>query len=170
MMLHSATPFDESTDVNDMAHLAIVARYCDNDRIYEESCCLIIPLTNTSDILTAFLNYFENQAINTNKIFCITTGGARAMVGKEKRFIKRLENHISRSVMCFNCIVHRENLVAKLSSQSFSSVVETVVKIVNFMVSRSSLAHRQFKSLLQELDSEYADFPLHSKVLQRRLG
>ncbi|CAI9721103.1 Hypothetical predicted protein [Octopus vulgaris] len=47
---------DESTDENDMARLAIVARYCDNDRIYEELRCLI-PLNNTTtgqDILTAF--------------------------------------------------------------------------------------------------------------------
>ncbi|XP_014781910.1 protein FAM200A-like [Octopus bimaculoides] len=42
--------------------------------------------------------------------------------------------------------------------------METVVKIVSFIVSRSSLTHRQLKSFLQELDSEYADLPLHSNV------
>jgi hypothetical protein len=38
---------DESVDVNDVARLAIVARYCDNERIYEELCCLI-PLGATA--------------------------------------------------------------------------------------------------------------------------
>jgi hypothetical protein len=38
---------DESVDVNDMARLSIVARYCDNDRIYDELCCLV-PLGATA--------------------------------------------------------------------------------------------------------------------------
>ena len=57
---------DESVDVNDVARLAIVARYCDNDCIYEELCCLI-PLGGTVkgvDIITALVSYFENQNIN----------------------------------------------------------------------------------------------------------
>ena len=57
---------DESVDVNDVARLALVARYCDNDRVYEELCCLI-PLGGTVkgvDIITALVSYFENQNIN----------------------------------------------------------------------------------------------------------
>ncbi|CAI9721645.1 Hypothetical predicted protein [Octopus vulgaris] len=78
---------DENTDTNDMVCLAIVVRYCDNDRIYEELSCLI-PHTNTGqDILIAFVNYFENQVININKIFYFTTDGAHAMVGREKDFL-----------------------------------------------------------------------------------
>ncbi|XP_029635441.1 general transcription factor II-I repeat domain-containing protein 2A-like [Octopus sinensis] len=149
-----------------MAHLTIVARYCDNVRIYEELCCLI-PFTNMAtgqDVLTAFVNLLENQVIDIIKLFCITSDGARAMVGKEKGFVNLLENHIGCSVMSFNCFIHQKNLVAKISSQSLSSVMETVVKIVNLIVSRSSLTHRQSKSLLQELDSEYADLILHSNV------
>ena len=40
----------------------------------------------------------------------------------------------------------------------------TVVKIVNYLVSHSSLVHRQFKSLLEEIDCEYGDLLLHSNV------
>jgi len=42
--------------------------------------------------------------------------------------------------------------------------METVIKIVNFIVSRTSLIHRQFKSLLQEMESAYTDLPLYSNV------
>jgi archaellum component FlaD/FlaE len=42
--------------------------------------------------------------------------------------------------------------------------METVVKIANFIVSRSSLTHRQLKSLLQEMESAYSDLPLYSNV------
>ena len=48
--------------------------------------------------------------------------------------------------------------------QCLNSVIETVIKIVNFIVSRSSLIHRQFKSLLQEMESAYTDLPLYSDV------
>uniref|UniRef100_A0A0L8HWL3 HAT C-terminal dimerisation domain-containing protein n=1 Tax=Octopus bimaculoides TaxID=37653 RepID=A0A0L8HWL3_OCTBM len=42
--------------------------------------------------------------------------------------------------------------------------METIVKIVNFIVSRSSMTNRQFKSLLQVSESEYTDLLLHSNV------
>jgi len=139
-----------------VARLAIVARYCDNDRLYEELCCLI-PLGGTVkgvDIITEFVSYFENQNININKIFCFTTDAAPAMVGKNKGFIKLLQDHIGRQVLSF-----QESLYAKMSSLCLNSVMETVIKIVNFIVSRSSLIHRQFKSLLQEMESAYTDLP-----------
>jgi len=144
----------------------IVVRYCDNDRIYEELCCLI-PLGGTVkgvDIITAFVNYFENQNININKIFCFTTDAAPAMVGKNKGFVKLLQDHIGRQVLSFHCIIHQESLCAKMSSLCLNYVMETVIKIVNVIVSRSSLIHRQFKSFLQEMESAYTDLPLYSNV------
>ena len=80
---------DEHVDVNDVARLAIVARYCDNDHIYEELCCLI-PLGDTVkgvDIITASVSYFENRNINIYQIFCVTTDAAPAMVRKNKGFV-----------------------------------------------------------------------------------
>ena len=74
---------DETVDVNDVERVAIVARYCHNVRIYEELCCLI-PLYGTvkgEDIITSFLSYFENQNIDLNKLFCVTTDGGPATVG-----------------------------------------------------------------------------------------
>jgi len=109
---------DESVDVNDVSRLAIVARCCDNDRLYEELCCMI-PLGGTVkgvDIITAFVSYFENQNININKIFCVATDAAPAMVGKNKGFVKLRQDHIGRQVLSFHCIIHQESLCAKLSS------------------------------------------------------
>ena len=40
----------------------------------------------------------------------------------------------------------------------------TVVEIVNFIISHSSLVNRQFKFLLQEIECEYEDLLLHSNV------
>lgn len=37
-----------------------------------------------------------------------------------------------------------------------------VVKVINFIVKRSTLTHWQFQSLLEEMDCTYKDIPLHS--------
>ncbi|XP_026475737.1 general transcription factor II-I repeat domain-containing protein 2-like, partial [Ctenocephalides felis] len=157
---------DESTDVNDIARLAVFARYCDKDQVYEELCTLI-PLSGTTkgeDILSSFISYFDSKNINVKKIFSVTTDGAAAMIGKDRGFVKLLENHIGHKILNFHCIIHQESLVAKISSQRLIPVMNTVVKIVNFIVSRSSLTHRQFKSLVEEMESEYVDLPSYSHV------
>ena len=48
--------------MNDVARPEIVARYCDNDRIYEELCCLITlgGTVKGVDIITAFVSYLKN--------------------------------------------------------------------------------------------------------------
>jgi len=124
----------------------------------------LIPLGGTVkgvNIITAFVSYFESQNTNINKIFNVTTDATPAIVGKNKGFVKLLQDHIGRQVLSFHCIIHQESLCAKMSSLCLNSVMETVT---NFIVSRSSLIHRQFKSLLQEMESTYTDLPLYSNV------
>ena len=63
-----------------------------------------------------------------------------------------------------HCIVHQENLCAKISNSAFNDVMPTVMKIVNFLFACSVTTHRQFRSLLEEMESLYRDLPLHSSV------
>ena len=42
--------------------------------------------------------------------------------------------------------------------------MSVVVKIVNVIVARSSLIHRQFKDFLIEVEAEYGDFLLYAEV------
>ena len=61
--------------------------------------------------------------------------------------------------MKLHCIVHQENLSAKISNSALHDVMSTVTKIVNFFVARSATTHRQFRSLLEEMKSSYRDLP-----------
>ena len=136
---------DESTDLNDLSRLCIIARYIENNQIYEELC--LLPLYDTSkaeDILNAFISYFTKHDIDLSKLFCVTTVGAAAMVGNKKGFVKLLENHVGRKLLNFRCIIHQERLCAMTSSLNLGAVMTTVVKIVNYLVSHSSPVHRQF--------------------------
>uniref|UniRef100_A0A1A8K9W9 HAT C-terminal dimerisation domain-containing protein n=1 Tax=Nothobranchius kuhntae TaxID=321403 RepID=A0A1A8K9W9_NOTKU len=51
-----------------------------------------------------------------------------------------------------------------MSNSDLNDVMATVAKIVNFIVKRSALTHRQFQSLLEEMESSCKDIPLHCAV------
>ena len=181
--LKDATVFsvalDESVDVNDMPRLAVMAKYCDST-VREELCCLK-PMPDTTkgeDVAKVFVEHFEERGVDIKKIFAVTTDGAPAMVGRHKGAVKLIEEKVGHPLMKLHCIIHQENLCAKMSNSDLNKVMDTVTKIVNFIVKRSALTHRQFKSLLEELENTHKDLPLHSavrwlscgKVLERFVG
>ena len=107
---------DESVDINDIPRLAIIARYCTDDDVQEELCCLSSMYGSTKgiDILEKFIDHFEKIQVNIKKIFAVTTDGAAAMVGRDRGFVALIEKKIGHPVMKFHCIIHQENLCAKI--------------------------------------------------------
>ena len=65
------------------------------------------------------------------------------------------------NLFAFHCIIHQENLCAKLLK--FTHVMETTVSCVNFIKSRG-LSHRQFQQFLQDVELEYGDLIFHGEV------
>jgi len=65
------------------------------------------------------------------------------------------------------CIIQREVLCKTVLNMNH--VTSTAVRLVNFIRARG-LNHRQFISLLQDLDAERADVPQHSSVRWLSLG
>lgn len=53
------------------------------------------------------------------KVFALTTDGAPSMVGKQKGAIKLIEEKVGHPVMKLHCIIHQENLFAKMSNTDF---------------------------------------------------
>ena len=156
----------ESIDTNDNPRLAVVARYCYDGEVHEELCCLkpMYGTTTGKDILDTFTKHFEERGIDMKKIFSVTTGGAPAMIGQHRGFVNFIQQKIRHPVMKLLCIVHQENLCAKISNSALNHVMSTVTKIVNFLIARSATTHRQFRYLLEEMESSYRDLPLHCSV------
>ncbi|XP_074847014.1 general transcription factor II-I repeat domain-containing protein 2A-like isoform X1 [Carettochelys insculpta] len=151
-------------DINDVPQLAVLARYCDSDKIQEELCCLkAMHGTTGEDTAKMFVNHFEERGIEITKIFSVTTDGTSAMVGK-RGFVKIIEDHVGHQIVPFHCIIDQENLCAKISNFELNNVMITVVKIVNFLVAQSAVTRRQFQALLEEIDRSHKDVPLHSNV------
>ena len=92
---------DESVDINDISRLAIIMRYCSDDNVQEELCCLspMYGSTKGANILEKFINHFEKRQIDIKKIFAVTTDGAAAMVGRNRGFVTLIKEKIGHPVM-----------------------------------------------------------------------
>ena len=64
------------------------------------------------------------------------------MIGKHRGFVTLDERKIGHPVVKLHCIVHQENLGAKISNSAFNDVMLTVTIIVSFLVARSAATHR----------------------------
>ena len=98
------------------------------------------------------------------KIFSVTTDGASAMIGQHGGFVNLIEQKIRHPVIKLPYIVHQKNFCAKISNSALNDVMSTVTKIVNFLVAHSATTHRQFRSLLEKMESSYSDLPLDCSV------
>ena len=67
----------------------------------------------------------------------------------------------SQEIMRYHCIIHQEALYPK--ALGFEDVMSAVIMDVNFIRSHA-LNHRQFKIVLDEINSEYSDICLYTEV------
>ena len=162
---------DESTDATDTAQLAVFVRGIDSEfNIITEELANLHSLRDTTtgvDIYQAVREGIDAIGLKLHNLCGITTDGAPSMVGKEKGFVALLEKEriISGSntvkLVKVHCIIHQENLCSK--SLRMKSVMEIVVKTINYIRARG-LNHRQFRKLLDEMESQYGDLLYYTEV------
>ena len=153
---------DESTDV--------FIRGIDCSLNVTEEFLELTPLRSTTtgrDIFLALENCMKKHGLPWDKLVCLATDGAPAMcssnvgvVGLVKKKLNNLEaNEIN--FISVHCILHQGALCSK--SLQMKEVMDLVVKTVNFIRSHG-LNHRQFKSFLVDMDSEYGELLYHTEV------
>ena len=74
-----------------------------------------------------------------------------------------LQSKIKHEILTFHCIIHQEALCAETITAQIVEVVNSVIKIVNSILSKA-LYHRQFEEFLNEMETQYSDLFLHNKV------
>ena len=156
---------DESTDVRDVAQLAIMARYFQGDIVIEDLIG-IFPMYGTCrgvDIVEVVRSQLKERNVDLNRIVSVATDGAPSMTGKRSGFCALLLEEVRHPVLPVHCIIHMGALCASVSAKALNDVMSVVVRIVNFIVARA-LSHRQFRALLSEVNSEYGDLLLHCDV------
>ncbi|XP_060845753.1 general transcription factor II-I repeat domain-containing protein 2A-like [Rhopalosiphum padi] len=164
-----ALAMDESCDKTDTAQLCIFVRYFDNtSEQFVEEILTILPLLGTTcgeDIYKTVIEYFEKYKLDMKKLILLTTDGAPSMIGNKKGFVQRLINNpkCNNKIISYHCIIHQSVLCCKLNL-NLEATMTQVIKIVNFIRAKSSLKHRQFKSFLDEVKSQYGDLQLYNNV------
>ncbi|KAK3519988.1 hypothetical protein QTP70_010128 [Hemibagrus guttatus] len=159
---------DETTDITDVAQLAIFIRGVDDTLTVTEEFVELVPMTDTTtaaDIFTALVGALDRVGVDWSRAVSLATDGAPSMTGRKAgvgtKFREKVQTaNGGRDFWTFHCILHQEALCCK--SLKMDNVMEVVVRTVNFIRSRG-LNHRQFDSLLREKDHNYG-LSYHTEV------
>ncbi|XP_054767064.2 SCAN domain-containing protein 3-like [Lytechinus pictus] len=157
---------DESTDITDVAQLALFVRFLDESSgTFREELLELLPLTGSttsSDIFSTISSFFDAHGISIAKVKSLLTDGAPAMVGKKTGVAARMKE-VSPGLLSFHCLIHNSVLCAKINND-FAEPLNKLIEIVNFLRAKSSKQHRDLRTFLQDEEAEYFDIPLHTAV------
>ena len=154
---------DESTDVEGLCQLLVFVRYIWNSEPHEDMLlCEPISRSTSQEIFNAVDIYFRTKGLDWLKCIGICTDGARTMCGRNSSVVtKILERNPNASWT--HCNLHRAALVSKHLSDNFKNVLNTSVKIVNFIKSKP-LQTRLFEKLCEEMGSNHRTLLLHTEI------
>ena len=157
---------DESTDMTDNAQLMVFARYYDGSKkkFMQElfGVAALKGRTQGEDIYDSLKSMMESRNIEMKSIISMTTDGAPAMLGKGRGLIGRLLKD-NPNLISFHCIIHQAVLCASLGEE-YREVMETIMKLVNFLRSTSALQHRLLRNFLSENNAVYSDLLVHNNI------
>ena len=166
---------DESTDIQDTAQLLIFIRGIDDKFLITEELLSLEHLKDTTtgqDLFDNVSKCLDRFALSLDKLASVTTDGAPSLTGKNVGLIRKINDqvqnlHPGQTILSFHCIIHQENLCKV--ALDFKHVIDPVVSAVNIIRVRG-LNHRQFKSFLEDLESEHSDVLYHTNVRWLSLG
>ena len=105
--------------------------------------------------------HIKEKGIHWKNCVGICTDGARAMCGKNSSVVTRLFRQ-SPCPLWTHCSIHRESLISKALPDDFKTVLNTAVKVVNFIKTRP-LQARLFQKLCKEMGSPQLSLLMHTE-------
>ena len=156
---------DVSKDKNDIEQIALFCRYV-NSAGPQEEMFELIPLkcqTRGKDLCEAVFECLRAKDIKTTHLVSVATDGAPSITGAHRGFVALLQKSLNRKLMSFPCILDQEALCAQTLPPERTEVMNVVIQIVNKIMAKG-LNRRQFRELLDEVESTYSDLLLHYKV------
>lgn len=159
---------DESTDITDMAQLAIFIRGVDETLTVTEEFVELVPMMDTTtaeDIFGSVVAALDRVGVDWSRAVSMATDGAPSMIGKKAGVVTKFREKVQAlnggdRFWTFHCILHQEALCCK--SLKMDHVMEVVVRTVNFIRARG-LNHRQFDTLLSDSNITHS-LPYHTEV------
>ena len=159
-----AIQIDETTDVANLAQLCVCVRYVYNQHLEDEFlfCETLSTKTTAREIFDKVDRFFEAHAIKWEHVIGVCTDGAPAMIGCRSGF-QTLVKEKCLDVIRTHCTIHRQALMVKTMPEELKSVLNNVIKAVNF-IKANALNSRLFRDLCKESDSKFETLLLYSYV------
>lgn len=117
---------------------------------------------NANDVFEALNDCILKNELDWNKCVGLTTDGAGAMAGHKTELMARVMQ-VAPNVKWTHCSIHREALAVKKMSTEHKTILDELVKIVNYIKSRP-LNSRIFTKLCQEMGSKHEQLFLHTEI------
>ena len=155
---------DETTLRDSEAILLAYARYIDKGEFAEEMvfCKSLETTTSAADIYDKLNNYLHVNNIPIENITSCAADGAPVMMGKKKGCLKLMKDE-NPEMIVVNCVIHRENLVAKNITPVLNEVLRSVIKCIN-SIKANAKCERLFKQFCENEDADYVRLLLHTEV------
>ena len=166
---------DEATDVAKDAHLIAYVRYAAGDEIKEDFlfCKVIHDRATAAEVFQIIDTFFSENYIKWENCVGLCTDGARSMSGRHFGLQALVREKAPKAVWT-HCMIHRQALASSSLPEELSTVLNTVIRSVNY-IKNSPLKARLFAKLCDSMDAEHTGLLYYcavrwlsrAKVLQR---
>ncbi len=92
----------------------------------------------------------------------LVTDGAPSMAGRVNGLSARL-SAVAPRMKSLHCLIHQSVLCTRLCGE-LKNTMDSVMAIINFIRSKSSLQHRLFRTMLADMSAEHCDLLLHNNI------
>ena len=111
------------------------------------------------DLVNAFL---PENSIAWNKVGSVCTDGVPAMIGHGSGFVAQIKQ-VASHIQSNHCAIHKYALACKTLPLELKSVLDSVVRAVNFICGRV-VNSRLFKAFCDDLGKEHQFLFFHTEV------
>ena len=165
-MIREAGPFalklDESTDIGHLGQLMVYVLFMFQNKLKEDILFRKDLLAKTIAAEILLNDFIISHSLNWQHCIGICIDGAVAMTGRRSRVFYRGWEVVP-NITATHCMLHRQALATKDTNEELQSVLNFVVKIVNF-VKANPLNTRFFRILCEEMGEGHENVLLHSEV------
>ncbi|XP_030289596.1 zinc finger BED domain-containing protein 5-like [Sparus aurata] len=155
---------DECTDVSGDAQLLAFVRYSYEGKMHEDMlfCSSMEGTCTGRDIFNKLSSNIQKEGLRWESCVSVCTDGAGAMQGARKG-LRACVLEVAPHVKFLHCMIYREALAGRCLEPELRDVLQTSVKIVNFIKSRP-LQSRLFATLCHEMGSDHEALLFHTEV------
>ncbi|XP_068246552.1 zinc finger BED domain-containing protein 5-like [Palaemon carinicauda] len=109
--------------------------------------------TKADDVMEKVSTFFQEEDLQWENMCGVYTDGAPAMLGSKSGFQSRVKK-LAPQAKGIHCMIHRYALASKTLPASLQEVLESVIKIVNYIKTKA-LNTRLFKELCKDMNADH---------------